>query len=62
MEQESDIAKQGEKLGKKEMTDGLRDCITISHFLKHYNYEKIFKSKLITYQDQDRYRYRYEEL
>ena len=43
------LAKQGEKLGKKEMTDGLRDCITISHFLKHYNYEKIFKRKLITY-------------
>ena len=43
------LAKQGEKLGEKEMTDRLRDCITISHFLKHYNYEKIFRSKLITY-------------
>ena len=43
------LKKHGKNLGKKEMTDGLQECITISHFLKRYYYEDVFKNMLINH-------------
>ena len=43
------LKKYGKNLDKKEMTDGLRECITISHFLKRYYYEDVFKNMLINH-------------
>lgn len=43
------LKKQGKNLEKKEMTDGLQECITISHFLKRYYYEDVFKNMLINH-------------
>ena len=41
------LKKHGKNLEKKEMTDGLQECVTISHFLKRYYYEDVFKNMLI---------------
>ncbi len=43
------LKKHGKNLGKKEMTDGLQECVTISHFLKRYYYEDVFKNMLINH-------------
>lgn len=43
------LIEQGQCLDKKEMTDGLLECVTISHYLKRNNFEKFCRDKLITY-------------
>lgn len=42
------LKEQGQNIDEKEMTEGLQNCITISHYLKRNYFEEFFKNKLIT--------------